>query len=452
MRRRDLLLLGLSSAALAKVLAITSKSQLQTSAAGKPTLASISIDWAKQIARTTPFTFGSNDYEITIPERAADSVFQNRVRELGIRLIRVHQAQLSDRWSNATTKTWDIDKIKAGYDVSYPHRPTIIQNIPGWPKWMKQSPAELLDPSQYDAYANFCASLVEILNRRLRLGVIYWEPLNEQDMRYEKAGKLDQLWIIYNKAAKAMKAKDPKIKIGGPVLSWDNGKALSQFLQACAPNVDFISWHRYASGDAKESTSKIMSKTPNYGNQVRMFRDITAQYIPNRQVPLLLGEYNINYHWQSGENRQNTYIGAVWFASVLKHFADAGIEMATSWHLKDGIYGMIDPQNNLRPAATIFSWANKYFTGGVIQTSSNNAAVEALAVRQSARSSVMLINKSSNPVQLTVQSTGSSALSNTLQMSSIDAKGIEDSTLQAGTLQKNPLMLNPYSVVLLRNG
>ncbi|MEB3181483.1 MAG: alpha-L-arabinofuranosidase [Nostocaceae cyanobacterium] len=449
MRRRDLLLLGLSSAALVKVLEITSKSKLRTSASAS-TRAQITVDWASQLAKSTPFTFGSNDYEITIPERAADTVFQNQVRDLGIRLIRVHHADLSDRWSNPNTKTWDITKIQAGYEVSYPHKPTIIQNIPRWPKWMKQNSAGLLDPSEYDNYATFCATLVEILNRRLGRQIIYWEPMNELDVRYQQAGKLDQLWVIYNKVAQKMKSQDSKIKVGGPALTWDDPQTLSAFLQACKPNVDFISWHRYGSGNVKDSTNQIMSFPPRYGDQVRLFRNIASQYIPERKIPLLLGEYNINYSWQSGENRQNTYIGAAWFASVLKNLAESGIEMATSWHLKDQYYGMIDPQNNLRPAAIIFQWANKYLTGAVMETTSDNALVEALAVKQSQNASLLLINKSSSTVQLTVKFTGMSAQSNNNPMFITDANGVKNSTFSPLTLASKPLILNPYSVVLLR--
>lgn len=110
------------------------------------------VDWETEQAKTTPFTFGSNDYEITIPEKAADPVYQSHLAKLGIGLIRVCHAGLSDRWSDPATKTWDKTKIKAGYDASYPQRPTIIQNISGWPQWMKQDGDGLLDPSEYDRY------------------------------------------------------------------------------------------------------------------------------------------------------------------------------------------------------------------------------------------------------------------------------------------------------------
>ncbi len=413
--------------------------------------AKVTVDWGHVVARTTPFTFGSNDYEITRPEGAADPVYQSLLADLGIGLIRIHHAGLSDRWTNPTTKTWDEAKIKAGYDVSYPQQPTIIQNIPGWPKWMVQNQDGLLDPSEYDNYAAFCAQLVDILNQRQQRKVVYWEPLNEQDVRYQKTGKLDELWAIYNKAAIAMKRQDPQIKVGGPVLTWNEPRRLAAFLEACKPNVDFISWHRYASSDAKASTDTLMSYTPNYKTQVQEFRKLAKQYIPDRNVPLLLGEYNINYDWRSGENRQHTHVGAVWFASVLKNLADAGIDMATSWHLKDGVYGLIDPQNNLRPAATVFAWGIKYLTGTVMQADSNHSFVEAMPVLQKdGTRSLLLINKSAGVVTLTLQLPPEASQPKSIPMFYLDANGVKNLSQRTAQLVAEPLMLNPYSLVLLR--
>ncbi len=464
MRRRDMLKLAVSGAAITQVLDTSCQRQTSTNFVGdklglsslmqsstNPMTAKVRVDWATAVAQSTPFTFGSNDYEITSPEAAADRVYQSRLAELGINLIRIHYAGLCDRWANPATKTWDEAKIKAGYDASYPQKPTIIQNIPGWPKWMTRNPDGLLDPSEYDNYATFCAQLVEILNQRQQRKIVYWEPLNEQDVPYQKAGKLDELWKIYNKVAIAMKVKDPQIKIGGPTLTWDEPSRLGAFLQACRPNVDFISWHRYGSGDASESTDKLMSYTPNYRTQVQEFRKVARQYIPDRSVPLLLGEYNINYNWQSGEKRQNTYVGAVWFASVLKHLADAGIDMATSWHLKDGVFGLIDPSNNLRPAATVFAWGIKYLTGKVIRTETDHPFVEAIAVLQGdGARSLLLINKSAGLTKLTVELTPEISQPESLPMFSLDANGVKNLTVAIAPLKTQPLNLNPYSLVLLR--
>lgn len=447
MQRRNVIKLAVSSAAMLVLSNQKSRSDASTS-----NVAKITVDWSKSNARTTPFTFGSNDYEILDPQKATDTVYQSRLSELGIGLIRIHHADLSNRWANKASKTWDKAKIKAGYSASYPQKPTIIQNISGWPEWMGQNKYGLLNPEFSDRYAAFCGELVKIITRDLELeNVIYWEPFNEKENRYQKAGKLDELWNIYNKVATAMKAVNPNIKVGGPVLNWNDPNKLADFLRTCKENVDFISWHSYGTGNAKESTNNLMSNTPRYGNSVRELRKVVQQYIPDRKVPLLLGEYNINYAWDSGENRQNNHIGAVWFASVLKHLADAGIDMATSWHLKDGIYGMIDPSNNLRPAANVFSWGIKYLTGSVVETKSDNPFVEAMAVSQANNSrNLLLINKSDDATQILINTKENLSNSQSIPILYLDSEGVKESTISLTELLAKPLSLPAYSLALLR--
>lgn len=406
----------------------------------------IKIDWESKIAETTPLTFGSNNYEITDP-KTADDAYKKQLQELNIQFIRIHNAELSEAWTDSKTKTWDLAKVQTVYDTFLPQEAVIVQNISSWPTWMNQDKNGLLNPSEYDKYATFCAQLVEIVNHRLQKKVVYWEPLNEQDTRYEEAGKLDELWIIYNKVAKAMKAVDSSIKVGGPALTWNEPNRLASFLRACKPNVDFVSWHRYATGDVNESTDSLMSKTLEYGEQVRTLRGVVKQNIPERSIPLFLSEYNINYSWESGENRQNNNIGAVWFASILKHLAEAGIEMAASWNLKDGIYGMIDPENNLRPGATVFKWGVEHLTGTVVKAVSNYPFVEALAVKnnQNNTRALLLINKSDKITQINLESNQDFLNSQDLQIAILDENGIKSKSFDGN----QELILNRYSLVLL---
>ncbi len=410
----------------------------------------VGVDWSKIVAESTPFTFGSNDFQVTNISNAKDPAYHSQIAQLGFGLIRIHHAGLVDSWTDPMSRTWNFTKIKAFYDEYSSTRATIIQNIPGWPMWMRLDERGLLHPSEYDNYAVFCATLVDIINNRLGRQVIYWEPLNEKDVAYQNAGRINELWLIYNRVAQAMKARDQRIKIGGPVLTWDEPIRLGSFLQACRPNVDFISWHRYATGDVNVSTAALMSFTPRYGEQVRMLRRVAVRNIPNRHIPLLLGEYNINYSWRSGENRQNTHIGAVWFASVLKHLAEAGVDMATSWNLKDGIYGLIDHRNQPRLAATVFAWAIKYLTGSVMATSSNNSFVEAMAVQQKdGKRSLLLINKSDSFANLTLRGMNTINFADTVSVLYLNANGVRNSTIDKAVLLGQSLNLPPYSLALL---
>lgn len=413
--------------------------------------ANISVDWSTAISELTPLVFGSNDYEIMYPTKAANPTFQNLLAKLKIPLIRIHHAKLVEKWTNSTTKSWDEAKIKACYDASYSYNPQIVQNIPRWPSWMKRDSNGLLDPTEYDNYARFCGELVTIINKTQNRRVIYWEPFNELDKPYQEAGKLDQLWKIYNQAATRMKQVDSQIKVGGPVLSWNDSEALKDFLRNCSQNVDFISWHRYASSNADDPTEKIMAFTPKYGEQTRKFRSLAKRYLPGQKIPLFLSEYNLNYSWDSGETRQNTYIGAVWFASVFKHLAEAGIDWAASWNLKDNIYGAIDSEDHLRPSATVFAWATKYLNGTVMQNQSDRPTLEAFPVRQqNGKRSLLLINKSSRYVNLNLREKHGFFQPGNTKIYSLDADGVKVSDSDRITDFKTFTFL-PYSILLLRS-
>jgi len=409
----------------------------------------ISLNWTKVVAKSTPLIFGSNDFQVVDVENATNPQYRDILEDIGFGLIRIHHAKISDRWTNPKTKTWDVEKITQIYQSYCSSKAILVQNIPKWPSWMAVDENGLLKPEEYQNYGNFCAELVKIINGQLNHQVMYWEPLNEQDVPYYKAGKLEQLWQIYNLVTKAMKAQDPRIKVGGPVLTWDSSGKLAAFLEACSSNVDFISWHRYSSGNANDSTYKLMSYTPKYAEQVRQFRQVTKKYIPHRHVPLLLGEYNINYSWRSGEKRQKNHIGAVWFASTLKHLAESGIDMAASWNLKDGIYGLIDPKNQLRYGGEVFRWAIKYLIGEVVMTYSNDSLVEAMAVKQgNHQRSLLLINKSAKSANVIIDDLGCINDIHVLPIFYLDKNGIKKTTITPYSLLKSPFSLPGYSLAL----
>lgn len=413
----------------------------------RPISAQIRVDWRRVLSRSTRQVFGTNDFQILYDRDPVHRLYYRRLAEIGPGVLRLHNAGLSDAWSDPQKRAWKPEAIASAYDALLSEQPdpvTIVQNIPGWPHWMKQDRGQL-DASEYDNYARFAAGLVRIVNGDQKRGVRFWEPLNEQDNAYKRAGRLDELWKIYNLTARAMKAVDPTIRVGGPAATYDDRPTLESFLKASAPNVDFLSWHRYGSGNRNDSTDALMAYTPRYGDQVATFRALAKRYIPDRPVPLLLGEYNINYSYRSGETRQHSQAGAAWFASVLKHLAESGIDMATSWNARDTFYGLLDNSKGvaLRPAAVVFGWANRYLVGDVVRTESDEEAVEALCVCHADGSrGALLINKSAGPatVRLDLGEAGKAT-----------ARRLESPfNPEASFVPQGPIALGPYGVVLLQ--
>ena len=368
---------------------------------------SVTVDFNKSIAKTTAMTFGSNADEWTLASNNTNPAFLPQFDNTKITFLRAH-GEFIKSWTNSTTKSWNADEINAAYNA-FGNRPvTFVQNIPYWPRWMKQDSNGLLDPSEYNNYANFCAQLVNIVNIQQKRKVQYWEPFNEMDDRYINAGKINELWIIYNKAAVAMKNMDPTIKVGGPAANWENPNFIGSFLKYSLSNIDFVSWHRYLTGNPNISTQTLMSQAYYFGDMVNQIRGLISQYT-TRKIPVFLGEYNINYTWNGGETRNTTIIGAVWFASVLRGLAETGADMATQWNLKNDYYGLMNTSFVARPALTTYRWANKFFVGTVYKETSNNSNLEVLAVKRAdGMRSIALINKadSNSPATVAISPTG----------------------------------------------
>jgi hypothetical protein len=118
--------------------------------------------------------------------------------------------------------------------------------------------------------------------------------------------------------------------------------------------------------------------------------------------------------------------------------------------LKDGIYGMIDPQDRLRPAATVFKWGRKYLVGEVMHAQSNNPLLEALVIRRSQREhAILLINKSGSPTSFTLKFVKNPSLPKEYEIFTLDNAGLKQGTLTSAALQKKPILMSPYSLQLL---
>jgi xylan 1,4-beta-xylosidase len=210
------------------------------------------ISWNIVVSIATSMAFGINDNKVFYNGQPEAVPYRSALAAQQIKSVRFHDANLTEIWTSAATKDWDSSKITATYNeyktAFGSTLPTITQNIPNWPSWMKQDSAGRLDPSEYQNYANLCARLVKIVNVDLKSGVKYWEPLNETADRYKANNSTGELWKIYGLTATAMRNVDPSIKVGGPALTYEDYPTAASFLQSQAANADFLSFHRYSYG------------------------------------------------------------------------------------------------------------------------------------------------------------------------------------------------------------
>lgn len=365
-----------------------------------PQKMSASVNW-NQSAGTVPVAlWGINENEISKPTDAADAKFQSELGALNVPLIRIHNADLVNRWTDAQTHDWDAPKIKAGFAASKGYGDAqLMININKWPTWMSESAT--LEPEKVADFAALTGRLVKIMRDEVKRPVAYWELTNELEGAYERAGKLDDLWKLYAALGAAVKKVDPNAKIGGPALTWGNPVWVKSFL-ASHPDVDFISWHNYATGDNYESNQKIFeiadSAFPDIARSVLNTIADSGQKIPQT----FLTEYNVKYTWDPYERRHQNAVGAVFLASVVHQLAQTGISGATLWQERGNSYGsLIGAENKMFPAYQLYQWGPKYLSGPLAcAASGDDKLLEILPVNGKSGKAVLLINKADHALIL----------------------------------------------------
>lgn len=112
-------------------------------------------------------------------------------------------------------------------------------------------------PADYDKWARICIGIIKHYTRGwadgMDGGVHCWEIWNEPETGASMwTGTFEQYLDLYKAAASAIKAFDPKLKVGGFGVAFSYGKGpirVSEFLEYCRAHslpLDFFSWHTYA--------------------------------------------------------------------------------------------------------------------------------------------------------------------------------------------------------------
>jgi hypothetical protein len=110
-------------------------------------------------------------------------------------------------------------------------------------------------PADMEKFARVCVNIVRHYNEGwangFRHGIEYWEVWNEPEGQGMWRGTQEEFFTLYETVAKAIKAHDPKLKVGGPALTSSafqkNGWG-RPFLARCRDRklpLDFFSFHSY---------------------------------------------------------------------------------------------------------------------------------------------------------------------------------------------------------------
>ncbi|BDP43939.1 hypothetical protein DAETH_39080 (plasmid) [Deinococcus aetherius] len=452
-----------------------------------PPPVNVSVNWDQTLFRTSPLGYGLNGFKAFDPQNAASAKYNENLRYMNPGILRYHSMEMMgdsgttpNGWIDTANRRWDAEKINTALK-NLGADPVRLINIPTWPSWMDTDKDDLLDPGMEDAFANFCADLVRIVNVQGRNRVMYWEPTNERDdvyfVRPTNAGqpdRLNDLIDIYNRAARAMKAVDPHIQVGGPAFARaDLYPQVRRFIAGTlnvdrergrpVSTLDFLSIHGYASGDPTESDAAIYNRIYNPTDSTvnslsKHVADIRAMLdeANGRRIPLWMDEYNISWAWWTGEERMHNNKGAVFDALAMVYLTGAGADSTMAWNEKDGAYGKTDENDALRPSAHLFHLMNRYMLGRrVAAQSADESAVAVAAVRgERGERAYLLINRSGarQGVVTTFQGWRPDGRRSTLDRYEISADGFTKGTMAWSDVAAGNLRLPPNSVTLIVEG
>ncbi|MDP0495275.1 MAG: hypothetical protein Q7Q73_03615 [Verrucomicrobiota bacterium JB024] len=455
--------------------------QLAAQASGKEiALYPVSIHWDNpEPLVTTDRLFSINGFKAFFPEYANNPAYNEGLSYLNPGLLRMHNAGMhnADMWVDDTAKTWNRKKIQAVLDGLKLPGEKIMINISRWPSWMDKDGDRRLDEGQEDAFANFCAELVEIVNVEQGRGVRYFEITNECDFVYwreqlssgnenellgtEAQNKRhqpmpDKLADIYIRTADAMKAVDPTIKTGGPAAASGSSNVLPMhrvFIEQALPGLDFFSFHGYPR--TRTHTPEEIYDTPSiFADNIRRHVQLLKELSPDRHIELHLNEFNIASNWRLQDKRMHTEEGAVFDALFMVECARAGADVLSAWNECDSTYGKMDMQCNLRIPAHIFHFFNAWLVGQTYAVSPSGVtdgpegkSIVAFAVKsKNGEHNFVLINRAREPVQVQLNMTGwRPATDSHVKTARVDAEGLHTSILTASALAE-PVFLPTNSV------
>ena len=215
----------------------------------------------------------------------------------------------------------------------------------------------------------------------------YFEVWNEPNIGFW-AGEPKQstYYTLYDHTARALKAVNPRIRVGGPATA--QGAWATDFLAHTKKNnvpVDFLSTHVYGDDTAQNvfhSDEHIPRRDMVCRTVDKVHKEILASPYP--QMPLVFSEYNASY--ANLPNVTDTVFMGPWMANTIRECAGK-IQIMSYWSFSDvfeeqgvvrnpfyGGFGLIAARRIPKPAFNAFAMLHK-LGGHQLESDSDSALV-----------------------------------------------------------------------------
>ncbi len=201
--------------------------------------------------------------------------------------------------------------------------------------WYKQN---VSPPKDYAKWDDLITQLAKHLIERYGIDEVsqwYFEVWNEPNIDFW-AGEPKQAtyWELYDHTARALKAVNPRLRVGGP--STAQAAWADAFIQHCSENhvpADFVSSHVYGNDKSEDifGTHEDIPRDRMVCRAIKKVHDqIASSVMPT--LPLIWSEFNASYK-NEPEVTDAAYMGP-WLADTLRQ-CDGLTEMMSYWTFSD---------------------------------------------------------------------------------------------------------------------
>ncbi|VGO19258.1 Intracellular exo-alpha-(1-_5)-L-arabinofuranosidase 1 [Pontiella sulfatireligans] len=358
-----------------------------------------------------------------------DTDVQYYLRELNPSFIRIPGGSWSDEyvWNGNGVwdgNTFDMSKLKDGqWDVDYSaYAPGFHLLAPGKPdEWHGNVDAYALHEFAKDKGSHsivtvnvgsgtpeMAAEWVRWANLEMDYGVEYWEIGNELEGRWEMGSTLPDgsrmTGEVYAKKfieyAKAMKAVDPSIKVGGPTAANTRAVFMEDLMRIAGDYVDFLSFHTYPVERHLDSERDIIDQAFSLHEPMKRYRGYIEKYQPDRkdEIELAITEWNSKV---LEDRYTGDLLNGLWSAIFVGEMFREGVGFATQWDLltvtPEGGHGLFHFAGRCVPKSQywgLYLWS-KYMGNRLLASElQGNGNVYAVVTRDDERLYVMVVNVS----------------------------------------------------------